>query len=71
MSCHLIAICKMCNRQMLSGLFSCVNNDSAYCSNPSCFHAPEEERLVVADPVIVEDLQQCYQPRCDQRKAKM
>ncbi|XP_046344826.2 VWFA and cache domain-containing protein 1-like [Haliotis rufescens] len=39
--------------------------------NPSCFHAPEEERLVVADPVIVEDLQQCYQPRCDQRKAKM
>ena len=41
------------------------------CSNPSCLRYPEEGKLAEVSQDLTEKLQQCYLPKCDERKTKM
>ncbi|KAL5022166.1 hypothetical protein ScPMuIL_001321 [Solemya velum] len=39
--------------------------------NPSCPRRSEHEQMVKENPLLVENLKQCYRPRCSDRKTKM
>ncbi|XP_055956054.1 VWFA and cache domain-containing protein 1 [Patella vulgata] len=38
--------------------------------NPSCERDPEEEHVVLIDSSITDKLDQCYQPKCEERQSK-
>ncbi|XP_012946227.1 VWFA and cache domain-containing protein 1 isoform X2 [Aplysia californica] len=39
--------------------------------NPSCPHDPEREKLAISETIFQVELDQCFEPKCEQRKTKL